>query len=376
MSMTARTSEDTDIQRHRLAVSTPAACLTRIGRIDSDELASSFFRFGTKSGKEGRPGDICNAFSKTMVVHHAIDGQILNGNDTKSIDNGTSMLMGEVVPFPGDTLMHTGDSFAVLSAVCCALCQCGVLALDLGQGLLFLTEKAWVLDLFTRRQGGKCLESDINPNLVGALGQALRFTLDRETGIPLAGAALVDGQGLDLSSYRTVIVQLDRSHLGDDHASIMREGKARLWEGETIVAVAALEPWKPRLFGTRAHAAEEGFESQINPHRYILQDLRMHGFEGGSLVFEQGKRIDLLIAGERLPCLFIGRLSSLKQVIIEPATFLKDGMQLANLLLGWVETILKHFMHILILAQQWQEVKREAAPLPAPDKEHAFHPHA
>src|SRR2546429_3565664 len=72
MRRTAGTIEDTDIQGYLLPMSTPATGLARIGRIDFDELASSFFRFGVQLGKEGRPRGICNAFRKTMVVGHAV----------------------------------------------------------------------------------------------------------------------------------------------------------------------------------------------------------------------------------------------------------------------------------------------------------------
>ena len=51
MSMTAGTIEYPFRQGHLLPMSTLTACLTRIGRIDFDELASSFFRFGVQLGK-------------------------------------------------------------------------------------------------------------------------------------------------------------------------------------------------------------------------------------------------------------------------------------------------------------------------------------
>jgi len=55
MNMTAWTIEDADIQGHLLPMSTGAACLTRIGRIDFDELPASFFRFAGQFGEELRP---------------------------------------------------------------------------------------------------------------------------------------------------------------------------------------------------------------------------------------------------------------------------------------------------------------------------------
>ena len=117
MSRTAGTIEYTDIQGHLLPMSTPATRLARIGRIDFDELASSFCRFGVQLGKESRPRGICNAFRKTMVVGHAVHLQVLHADDPIGVDDCTACLVGEVLPSPGDTLMHTGDRLAVLPPV-------------------------------------------------------------------------------------------------------------------------------------------------------------------------------------------------------------------------------------------------------------------
>src|SRR6266849_1492526 len=106
MSITARTSEYALRERHRLSMSTDAAGLTRVGRIDFDQDSPSFCRFGVQMGKEGRPRGVRNAFGKTMVVHHPVDGQILNSNDAISIHDGTGVLVSEVLSTPGNTFMH------------------------------------------------------------------------------------------------------------------------------------------------------------------------------------------------------------------------------------------------------------------------------
>ena len=59
-------------------MSTGAARLTRIGRIDFDERSASFFRFARELGKECRPRGICNALGKTMIVNHAVDLQVFD----------------------------------------------------------------------------------------------------------------------------------------------------------------------------------------------------------------------------------------------------------------------------------------------------------
>ena len=76
-----------------------------------------------------------------MIVNQTVDMQIFDANDAKAIHDPTAFLMGEVVTPPFDTLMHTSDSFAVLVSLGCTLGKFGVLALDFGQYLLFLTKK-------------------------------------------------------------------------------------------------------------------------------------------------------------------------------------------------------------------------------------------
>src|SRR5213083_1558479 len=101
MGMTAGTIKYPNIQRHLLAMSTSAAGLTRVGRIDFDERSASFFRFARELGKECRPRGICNAFGKTMIMRHAVDHQVLHGNQAKGLDDLAAFLVREVLSTPG-----------------------------------------------------------------------------------------------------------------------------------------------------------------------------------------------------------------------------------------------------------------------------------
>src|SRR5437764_15344360 len=92
MSMTARTSEYTLTERHFLAMSTPAACLTRIGRIDFDQCGPSFFRFCCKLSEECRTEGNCNAFRKTMVMNHSVKGEFIYTYDAKSMNDLTDFM--------------------------------------------------------------------------------------------------------------------------------------------------------------------------------------------------------------------------------------------------------------------------------------------
>src|SRR6266568_2560559 len=117
MSMTAGTSEDPLTQWQGLSMSTLAAHLTRIGRIDFDEHPASLFRFARELGKEGRPRGIGNALGKTMILGHGLHLQVFHTDKPISIDDLAACLMGEVLTPPGNPLMHASHDFAMLASL-------------------------------------------------------------------------------------------------------------------------------------------------------------------------------------------------------------------------------------------------------------------
>src|SRR5918911_1945364 len=107
--MTAGTIEYPFTEWHRLSMFASAACLTGIGRIDFDKHSASLFRFAGELTKEGRPTRIMNALGKTMVMGQAVDMQVFYADDPRGIDDLAALLMGEVLPSPGNALMDTGN---------------------------------------------------------------------------------------------------------------------------------------------------------------------------------------------------------------------------------------------------------------------------
>lgn len=280
-----------------------------------------------------------------MIVQHAVDGQILNGNDPKSIDNGAACLVREVVTPPRYPLMHAGNRFPALSPLCCALCQCAVLALDFRQGLLFLAEKARVRNCFPSGHGGKRLESYVNSNLLGAFWQAKRVDFTGERGIPFPGTAFVDGERFDVPAHRAMVDQLDTANLREADPVIMGDAKARLREREGIITVLPFEAREPRYLSMLAHTAEEGLEGQLHPFGHILQDLRMDVCEGRTFGFEQRNACLRLIPGNVLLSLFPGILPIGQHLIVEPTALFKDRLKSFLLFPGWVNAVLVHLPH-------------------------------
>jgi len=127
----ARTLIDTLTQRHLVPMSTLTACLARVGRIDRNVRAPSFFRFGCKLVEELRPRGICNAFGKTMGVRHAGDRQVVHTDDAKTINDLARLLVGEIVTPEGNPFVYTSDHLAMLPALRCPFRKFGMRALGL-----------------------------------------------------------------------------------------------------------------------------------------------------------------------------------------------------------------------------------------------------
>ncbi len=367
MQTTAGTIEYPTREWHLLPVSTLAACLTRRGRIHSDKGSTSFFRFAGQLCKETRPRGIGNAFGKAMIVNHALDVQVFNGNEAIGIDNLSTDLMREIFPFEGDPLMHTGNGFAMLAPLRTPFCQFGMLALHFCQCFLFFPEEAGIVYLCSIGKRGKGVESDVYAYLSGIVRQSFCFTFHREGSVPFAGRGTADGQGFDRAFDGTVQHHLDMSNARGVELALFIDLETRLWIREAIIAVTASEagiPWLLSSFET----TEEGLECKVNTYRHVLQHLRVDFVERGAFLLQPRQRLDLPIVAKRGSLLLIGCFPFLKQVIIEPAAFSENVIQGFDLLFRRIEPVLKHLMHSVMVAQTEQEGKRETAPHPAPGR--------
>src|SRR5205814_1787558 len=183
------------------------------------------------------------------------------------------------------------------------------------KSLLFSAEKARILDCLSIRERGKGFQADINAYGSGDRWQTLRFHFTGERGIPFASTALVDRECLDVPTYRAMIDHLDGAKLGEAHPVIMRDAKARLRKREGVIAVLTTKTGIARIFPGLT-TPEKRFESQIDAYCHVLQDLRMHAFEGGALLFQDRKGFLLLIKRERFPLLLPSITAFFQQMII------------------------------------------------------------
>ena len=73
--------------------------------------------------------------------------------------------------------------------------------------------------------------------------------------------------------------------------------------GQRVVASWSAKTGVAWLF-SRFDTPKEGFEGQVNPHRHILQDLRMHASQRGTLLLHGGEDRRLLVIGQQLLWLY------------------------------------------------------------------------
>src|SRR5712691_10356164 len=332
-------------ERHLLPVMTPAAILRRIGGDDFDKLSASFFRFAREFVEELCPRCVTDAFGQAMVMGHAVHMKVFHTDHAVSVDNLPTLLMSKIVTSELDTLMHTSDCLTVLASLGHPLRQLSMLTLHLGQGFLFLAEKAGIGYLFSARQGGKGFQTDVNADVGRHIRQAKRLALARKGDVPFASGGTLHCTRLDFALEGTVRDHLDTPNLGESHAIIMGDAKATLREGEAIVAISPTKTRVARIF-TGFTASKECLEGQVNTDGDILQDLRMSTFKRGAFLFQYRIGRLLLVARETFSRLRVGMLAHLQQVIIQPTTLIKGLVELVKLFPRWIYSILKHFTHI------------------------------
>lgn len=355
-------------ERHLLPMPTLAACLARIGRVDSHVSPASFFRFAGELTEKRRPRGICNTLGETVIMDHPVHAEVFHADDPKGVDDFAAFLMGEVLSFPRNAFMDTCNYFTVLSSLWGAFGKPGMLALHLCQRFFFLAEKAWISNFLSIGKRGKGLQSDINTCSIRVLRQALRFHFTREAGVPFAGAALADGTGFRRAFKVTMQDNLDFAHFGNEEFSIFERTPTRnLRKRQGVVPTLAAKSWVSWMFSSLT-TPKKGFHGQIDTHSHVLQDLRMDIVKRWALLFQDRIGVDLLIAGQALPSLFIGIPTLFQQMVIQPSAFFKDCLQLFLLFFCWVDPMPKHFMHSPYYSINRTVVKQQSTPLPKPQE--------
>ncbi len=284
-----------------------------------------------------------------MIVHHPIRIQVFHADDAVAVYNPSRVLVREVLPLELRSFVNSRDDLAMRTAFRGTFGKCGMLALDALQRLLFTTKETGVLNFFGSGKRGKRFESNIYSYLFGAFWQAFGLALTRKRDSPFVGATLVDGSGFDGPAYRAMIHHLDGTDFGEGDAAIMRDAKARLREGERVIASVPLEARVSRLF-TCFDLSKKGLHTQINANRHILQDLGMNDLQRGTLLFQYRIGGLLPVARQTLALVLIRTLALFEQVVIQPSALFKCCLKRSQLVLRRENPILEVLYHVSSVA--------------------------
>ncbi len=270
MQATTWTVKDTVGKSKFLPVSTFVAILSCVGRVNFDQLPTGTFSLVRKHGEEPRPGRICNAFSQTMVMNHAIDAQIFNANNSIVIDNLTRFLMRKVISLESNSLMNAGNDFAPLGNFGSAFSRPTQFSLGFSQSFLLFPEKARTLNRWSSiRKSGESMQAHIDAHGFIVSWKGLRFDFTTKSYIPFASRRTAKSGCLGLAAHFSMHDDLDMTDLGNYQASIFNSATGRdLRKGEGIIPSLSLKAGKAGFF-TGLAAAKEGFESQVNPGCHI-----------------------------------------------------------------------------------------------------------
>src|SRR6202011_4610373 len=129
-----------------------------------------------------------------------------------------------------------------------------------------------IFNLTAVTQWREVSETNIQTDILGAIGQRCAPNFYAETGVPLSSLAF-DRQCLNLAFNRTVQLDLDAANLRQFQV-LACDGKAKLRIGQRIIASTSAETRKASLLPA-PQAAEESLERSIYAGQCVLQHLRI-----------------------------------------------------------------------------------------------------
>ncbi len=349
--VTHRTMIDAFRERHDLTIATIGTVLRRISRVDFDKLSTGPFCLVREMMCKVTPFSVHNTLGKVVILNHSIDGQIFYSNETELIDYSMTDLMSEIMASIGNSFVNARYNLLSFMSIWCILERFAQAMLCLCQSFFISAKESWIVNLFARRQGSKGVQSNINTNLFIRLWQWLWFYLTRDYDEPFFCRGTSDTNCFGSAQERSVFDDSHIANLGQIYGCFIQV--TTTWCLRITKRVVTIWTAKARVswFLTRFDTTKECLKSQVYSNSYVLQDLRMNDIQGKSFLFEHGQDSMLIIQCQTLTCLLMRYFTLLKQIVVEPAALLQDGIHFSDLTFSRVETKLKCFTHTPIIAQ-------------------------
>lgn len=346
MQPTTRTFVDAVGKSQLLPVSAPVTILSRVCRVDLDQLPAGAFSLVGEHSEEPGPGRVRNAFGETMVVDHAIDGQVLNADGSVVVDNSTRFLMREIVPPEPNPFMDPANHLAALNPIESPLLDFTEFPLRPGQGLFFFPEEPGVVNGSSVRERCKSVQTHVDAHGIIAGRETLGLDLATETYIPFAGRGTANRGGLGSAAHLPVHDELDLPYLGDRQLAVFEAATRRhLGKGEGVIPALAFEAGIAGLFA-RLDSTEEGFEGQIYAVGHVLQDLGI-GQVNIAGRFDTGEHFGLLVIAKRSLLNLPGVFTLFQQTVIKIPALFQNSFEGSRLFFSREHPVSKCFKHLI-----------------------------
>ena len=167
---------------------------------------------------------------------HALNVQVFKGNELVLIDQLARLLVRKVFAPVGRTFVGMAKGTNYLAALRTAFGKLLLLALQAGNIPLVLFHPTLAGNLLAVTQESKGGQAKVHTDNVRSRFKRLGLNFAGETRIPVANTISPDRQCLALADNRPVQIDPQISNLGETQLAIVKQSKAALRKGETIVA--------------------------------------------------------------------------------------------------------------------------------------------
>ena len=237
------------------------------------DLSTACDSFVGQHPDESSPTCVADALCDAVVLDHAFDIQLLDGNRAILQRQAPAQFMQEVSPAIGNLHVLSCDEQLGFGTIPATFLLSGQGTLQSSQPFLTLSEESRIDNLVTIGQRGKALQSNVDSDLLSARMLDLRLIdLAGQHSIPLV-RSLLDCQGLDFALRQSMENDWHRANLGTFQSLVAQEFESALRICDT--ADSTLESRIALLFGMSLASGKEIVECFAQPIGAVLQDLRM-----------------------------------------------------------------------------------------------------
>ena len=267
----------------------PAAAkrLGGVGRVHSDYLCTSFFRFVLKHMSEQAKPRIVRGERQVAIAVHKAERKIFNRNQVVIRNEAAANFVKIVSPLVRNLFMQSGNVRIRFSLALTAFDLSGSVTLKAAQLCEAFTQPAGIVNQFPSSQGGKTFQSHIYPNLLLGWDTLLFYVgkIQHQTGIPTV-VDLLDDNVLDRCSVWDcpMIANPHISHVLDvkAHAPVFvlpQLAPVPVGVFQALETTASLETGEAWLF-SRLQTAKESREGFVQTAEKVLEARSIQSAKG------------------------------------------------------------------------------------------------